>query len=79
MKKNAECKLCHKNVDKREKNLDSIENTCDDEIKELKKDEIIHNKEEEKDKEDTQEDEEDFPRPDTKTPYRRIQKIHLES
>ena len=38
---------------RREKNLDSIENTCtDDEIKDLQKDESIHNKEY-KEKEDT--------------------------
>ena len=35
------------------KNLDSIENTCDDEIKDLQKDERIHNEEEDKEKEDT--------------------------
>ena len=29
---------------RKEKNLDSIENTCDDEIKDLQKDESIHNK-----------------------------------
>ena len=46
---------------RKEKNLDSIENTCDDEIKELKKDKRIHNEEEEKDKEDTQEYDEYFP------------------
>ena len=61
------------------KNLDSIENTCDDEIKYLQKDESIHNEEEDKEKEDTQEDDEEFPRPDTKTPYRRVQKDHPES
>ena len=64
---------------RKEKNLDSIENTCDDEIKDLKKDESIHNEEEDKEREDTQEYNEDFPRPDTKTPSRRIQKDHLES
>ena len=35
--------------------------------------------EEYKEKEHTHEDDEDFPRPDTKTPSRRIQKDHLES
>ena len=45
----------------------------------MQKDESIHNEEENKEKEDTQEDEEDFPRPDTKTPSRRIQNNHLES
>ena len=59
---------------RKEKNLDSIENTCDDEIKDLKKDESIHNEEEKKRR--TQENEEDFPRTDTKTPSRRIQKNH---
>ena len=38
---------------RKEKNLD---NTCDDEIKDLKKDESIHNEEENKEKQDTQED-----------------------
>ena len=64
---------------RKEKNIDSIENTCDDEIKDLQKDERIHNEEETKEKEDTQEDEEGFPRPNTKTPSRRIQKDHPES
>ena len=57
------------------KNPDSIENTCDDEIKGLQKDDSIHNEEEDKEKED----EEEFPRPDTKNPSRRIQKDHPES
>ena len=43
---------------RKEKNLDSIENTCDDEIKYLQKDESIHNKGEDKENEVTQEDEE---------------------
>ena len=38
---------------RKEKNIDNIENTCDDEIKELKKDESIHNEEEYKEKEYT--------------------------
>ena len=38
---------------RKEKNLDNIENTCDDEIKDLQKDESIHNEEEEKEKEYT--------------------------
>ena len=59
---------------KKEKNIDSIENTCDDEVKDLQKDESIHNEEEDKEKEDTQEYEEYFRRPDTKTPSRRVQK-----
>ena len=62
-----------------EKKIDSIENTCDDEIKYLQKDKRIHNEEEDKEKEDTQEDDKDFPRPDTKTPSRRVQKDHPES
>ena len=64
---------------RKEKNLDSIENTCDDEIKDLKKDESIHNEEEDKEKEDTQEYAEYFPRPGTKTPSIRVQKDHPES
>ena len=64
---------------RKKKNPDSMENTCDDEIKYLKKDERIHNEEEYKEKEDTHEDDEHFPRPDTKTPSRRVQKDHLES
>ena len=43
---------------RKEKNLDSIENACDDKIKYLKKDQSIHNKEEDKEREDTQEDDE---------------------
>ena len=46
---------------RKEKNLDSIENTCDDEIKDSQKDESIHSDEENKEKEGTQEYEEDFP------------------
>ena len=61
---------------RKEKNLDRIENTCDDEVKDLQKDERIHNEEEDKEKEDTREDDEDLPIPDTKTPSRRIQKNH---
>ena len=61
---------------RKEKNIDSIENTCDDEIKDLQKDESIHNEEEEKEKEDTHEYDEDFPRPNTKTPSRRVQRDH---
>ena len=38
---------------RKEKNLDSIENTCDDKIKDSQKDESIHNEEEDKEKEDT--------------------------
>ena len=60
---------------RKEKKLDSIENTCDDEIKELQKDESIHNEEEDREKEDTHEDDEDFPKPDTKNlleGYKRI-------
>ena len=38
---------------RKEKNIGTIENTCDDEIKDLQKDEIIHNEEEDKNKEDT--------------------------
>ena len=38
---------------RKEKNLDSIENTYDDEIKHLQKDESTHNEEEDKEKEDT--------------------------
>ena len=49
---------------RKEKNLDSIENTCDYEINDLQKDESIHNEEEDKEKEDTQEE----------TPFRRVQK-----
>ena len=64
---------------RKEKNLDNIENTCDDEIKDLQKDENIHNEEEDKEMEDTQEDGEDFPRPDTENPSRRVQKDHPES
>ena len=64
---------------RKEKSLDSIENTCDYEIKYLQKDDSIHNEEEDKEKEDTKEDDEDFPRPDTKNPSRRVQKDHLES
>ena len=45
---------------RKEKNIDSIENTCDDEIKYLQKDKRIHNEEKEKEEEDTQEDEEYF-------------------
>ena len=45
----------------------------------MQKDENIHNKEEEKEKKDTQEAEEDFPRPETNTLSRRIQKNHLDS
>ena len=37
----------------KEKNLDNIENTCDDEIKYLQNNDSIHNEEEEKEKEDT--------------------------
>jgi len=64
---------------RKEKNLDSIENTCDDEIKDLQKDESIHNEEEDKEKEDTQEDDEDFPRSNTKNPFIRVQKDHPKS
>ena len=64
---------------RKEKHIDSIKNTCDGEIKYLQKEESIHNEEEEKEKEDTQGDEEELPRPNTKTPSRRIQKNHLES
>ena len=64
---------------RKETNLDNIENTCDDEVKDLQKDESVHNEEEDTEKQDTQEDEEDFPRPNTKTPSRRIQKNHSES
>ena len=45
----------------------------------MKKDESIHNKKEDIEKEDTQEDEEEFPRPNTKNPSRRVQKNHPES
>ena len=45
----------------------------------MQKDERTHNEEDEKKKEDTQEYDEDFPRPDTKTPSRRVQKDHPES
>ena len=45
----------------------------------MQKDERIHNKEEDKEKEDTQEDDEDFPRPVTRTPSKGVQKDHLES
>ena len=45
----------------------------------MQKDESIHNEEEDKEKGDTQEDDEDFPRPDTKTPSRRVQKDHPKS
>ena len=38
---------------KKEKNIDNIENTCEDEIKDLQKDDNIHNEEEDKDNEDT--------------------------
>ena len=38
---------------RKEKNIDIIENTYDDEIKDLQKDHSIHNKEEDKEKEDT--------------------------
>ena len=64
---------------RKEKNIDSIENTCNEEIKNLQKDERIHNEEENKEKEDTQEDDEEFSIPDTKTPSIRIQKNHPES
>ena len=64
---------------RKEKNIDKIENTYADEIKDLQEDESIHNEEEDKEKEDTQEDDEDFPTPDTKNPSRRVQKDHLES
>ena len=64
---------------RKEKKLDSVENTCDDEIKDLQKDERIHNEEEDKQKEDIMEDDAKFPRPDTKTPSRRVQKDHPES
>ena len=40
------------------KNLDSVENTCDDEIKYLQKDKNIHNEEDDKENEDTHEDDE---------------------
>ena len=60
------------------KNLD-IENTCDDEIKDLQKDESIHNDEKDKEREDTQEYNEDFPILDTKTPSRMVQKDHPKS
>ena len=63
---------------RKEKSPDSIENKCDDQIKDLKKNESIHNEEEDKEKEATHEDDEDFPRPDTKTPYRRVEKDHSE-
>ena len=45
----------------------------------MKKDERTHNEEEYKQKEYIQEYDEDFPKPDTKTQSRRIQKDHLES
>ena len=45
----------------------------------MQKDESIHNKEEDKEKEDTHEYDEEFPRPDTKTPSRRVQKDHPKS
>ena len=45
----------------------------------MQKDKRIHNKEEDKEKEDTQEDDEEFSIPDTKTPSRRVQKDHPES
>ena len=45
-------------IPRKEKNLDSIENTYDDEIKYLQKDDSIHNEEEYKEKEDTWEDDE---------------------
>ena len=64
---------------RKEKNIDNIENTCDDKIKDLQKDENIYNKDEVKDKEYTQEYDEDFPIPNNKTPSRRIQKDHPES
>ena len=64
---------------RKEKNIDSIENTCDDKVKYLEKDESIHNEGKDKEMEYTQEDDEEFPRPDTKTPSRRVQKDLLES
>ena len=45
----------------------------------MQKDENIHNEEEGKEKEDTQEDDEKLPRPDTKTPSIRVQKDHPKS
>ena len=38
---------------RKEKNIDSIENTCDDEIKDFQKEKSIHNEEQEKEKEYT--------------------------
>ena len=58
---------------------DSVENTNDEEKEDLKKDESSHDEEEGIEKEDTHEGEEDSPRPDTKTPSRRIQKNHSET
>ena len=45
----------------------------------MKKDESIHNEEEDKERVVTHEDNEDFPRPNTKNPFRRVQKDHPES
>ena len=45
----------------------------------MQKDESTHHEEEGINKEYTQEGEEDSPKPDTKTPYRRIQKNHLKT
>ena len=54
-------------------------NTSDDKTEELHRYKSIHNEEEGKEEEDTQENEEDLPRPDTKNPSRRTQKDHPES
>ena len=45
----------------------------------MQEDDGTHDEEEGIKKEDTHESEEDSPRPDTKTPSRRIQKNHLET
>ena len=54
-------------------------NTSDGKTEELQRDKNIHNEEEDKEEEGIQEDEEYFPRPDTKNPSRRTQKDHPES